>query len=184
MNKVMAAIALVVAVLASTLLGVGGTATAEAAVTTRSWSKTVVYVYDMTAKLHTSDGSAVWAVSAAAERWDNGNPIDFRYTTKGCPANAQCVIVKQAELAAPTVGVTSIAFVGSDIKAVTITLDTTFGRTNNAARRRNVICHELGHSLGLQHRTQKSSCLTSYASDQKYPDATDVKNLNTMYRGK
>jgi hypothetical protein len=189
MKKLMSASAVVVSLLASALVGFSGAATAEAAtakapVSTRSWSTPVVYVYDMTSKIDKADGSPVWPVHAAAERWDNGNPIDFRYTTKGCPVDSQCVTVKQQELAAPAVGVTSTAFVGSDIKASTIVLDKTFGRTNSAARRRNVICHELGHSLGLEHRTAKTSCLTSYATAEKFPDATDIKNLNTMYQGK
>jgi hypothetical protein len=172
------------ALLASSLLGVGGTSTAQAATAANAWTEPVVYVYDMTSNIDKKDGSPVWPVYKAAELWDNGNPVDYRYTTKGCPADAQCVIVKQAELAAPAVGVTTIARVGTDIKSATIVLDTTFGRTNTAARRRNVICHELGHSLGLQHRTDKTSCLTSYVTTEKFPDATDIKNLKTIYQGK
>jgi hypothetical protein len=141
----------------------------------------VIYVYDTTAKIKKADGSPVWPVKAAAAEWAKGNPVDFRYTTTGCPKNSQCVIIKQSELASPTVGVTSIATVGTDIKAVTIVLDTTFGRTNSATKRRNVTCHELGHSLGLKHRTASSSCLVSYVTTAKYPDSTDLKNLNTMY---
>lgn len=185
--RLLAALAVFASVLATSFFGYGATApaTAQAATTTKvnfnSWQKDVVYVYDKTAKLKKSDGTPVWPVKAAAERWDNGNPVDFRYTTTGCPQNAQCVIVKQAELSSPTVGVTSIARVGTDIKAVTIVLDTTFGKTNTAAKRRNVTCHELGHSLGLQHRSSSSSCLTSYVTKTRYPDATDIKNLKIMY---
>jgi hypothetical protein len=146
-----------------------------------SWQQDVVYVYDMTSKIKKADGSQVWPVKAAAERWDDGNPVDFRYTTAGCPKGAQCVIVKQAELAAPTVGVTSIARVGQDIKSVTITLDTTFGRTSSSAKRRNTSCHELGHSLGLKHTSDRTSCMLSYSSTVKYPSRTDVKTLNSMY---
>ena len=184
MNKPVAALSILVSVLASSLLGSSGAATAHGAVISRSWSTSVIYVYDKTSTIDKADGAPVWPVYAAAERWDNDNPVDFRYTTKGCPAGSQCVTVKQAELAAPAVGVTSTAFVGSEIKSSTIVLDTTFGRTNSAARRRNVVCHELGHSLGLQHRTATTSCLTSYVTTQKYPDATDIKNLRTIYRGR
>jgi len=184
MNRLVARIVALATIFATSLVGWIAAPTADAAVTSHSWSTSVVYVYDTTAKITKADGNPMWPVRAAAERWDNGNPIDFRYTTMGCPTNSQCVTVKQAELASPTVGVTATASVGSEIRASTITLDTTYGRTNTAARRRNVVCHELGHSLGLEHRTAKSSCLTSYASSQKFPDATDMKNLNTMYRGK
>ena len=169
------------ALLASSLFGVSSVSTAQAAPSTNAWVEDVVYVYDMTSKIDKLDGSPVWPVYKAAERWDNDNPIDYRYTTKACPADAQCVTVKQAELAAPTVGVTTIARVGTDIKAVTVVLDTTFGRTNSSAKRRNVTCHELGHALGLKHRTETTTCLTSNATSKQYPDATDIKNLNDTY---
>lgn len=181
MYKVMAASVLFSSVLALLLLGPGGTAPAGAAVAYNSWSENVIYVYDTTSQIKRADGAPRWPVSAAAERWDDGNPVDFRYTTKPCPKGSQCVTVRQSELAAPTVGVTAIGRVGTDIRSATVTLDATFGRTNTNARRRNVVCHELGHALGLKHRTATSTCLTSYAAEQQYPDATDVKNLNTMY---
>lgn len=181
MYKKSAVSALFASVLASLLLGPSGTTTASAAVNFNSWPENVIYVYDTTSRIKRTDGAPYWPVSAAAERWDNDNPVDFRYTTKPCPKGSQCVTVRQAELASPTVGVTAIGRVGADIKSVTVTLDTTFGRTNTSARRRNVVCHELGHALGLKHRTATSTCLTSYAATQQYPDATDIKNLNTMY---
>lgn len=181
MHKTFAAIAVFVAIVASSLFGVGGIPTATAAVNFVSWPKDVIYVYDMTSHLKKADGSPVWPVYAAAERWDNGNPVDFRYTTKGCPKGYQCVVVRQAELAGNVVGSAATGRRGVDITSATVILDTTFGRVNSASRRRNVICHELGHTLGLQHRTGTSSCMTSYVTNQRYPDATDVKNLKTMY---
>ena len=184
MFKTLAAIAASAAVIASSLVGYGTTPTAEAATTAVnfvSWPKDVIYVYDATAAIKKADGAPVWAVRAAAARWAVGNPVDFRYTTKPCLTGVQCVVVRQAELAAPAIGSASIGSAGTDITSVTVVLDTTFGRTNGSARRRNVVCHELGHSLGLKHRTGTTSCLTSYATSQQYPDATDIKNLNTMY---
>jgi predicted Zn-dependent protease len=91
------------------------------------------------------------------------------------------VVIKQAELADPTVGLAATSSVGADIKSSNITLDTSFGRTNSAARRQNVVCHEMGHALGLKHRTQTSSCMSAYVTSERYPDSTDVKNLKTMY---
>ncbi len=183
MFKVLVAFGVFASVSASLLFGFGDTTAhaATPAVSFNSWEKDVVYIYDATSRIKKSDGTPVWPVRAAAERWSAGNPVDFRYTTAACPANSQCVTVRQSELAAPTVGVTSISRVGTDIKSVSIVLDTTFGRTNTSAKRRNVTCHELGHALGLKHRDATTTCLTSYASSVQYPDATDIKNLNTMY---
>lgn len=164
----------------SSLLWSGSPGPADAAVNFKSWPKDVVYVYDLTAGI-TANGSPVWPVRAAAERWDNDNPVDFRYTTYGCPRGVQCVTVRQAKLASPGVGTTTTVFVGDDIRSAKIVVDTTFGRTRSYSQRRNVICHELGHSLGLKHRTSTTSCLTSYVTSQRYPDATDIKNLRIMY---
>jgi len=180
-HRIVAHLMVFAALLASSSFGVSGVSTAQAATNTTAWAENVIYVYDMTAKIDKKDGSSVWPVYKAAERWDNGNPVDYRYTPRGCPAESQCVIVKQAELAAPTVGVTTIARLGTEIKAVTVVLDTTFGRTSSSAERRNVTCHELGHALGLKHRIETSTCLTSNATSKKYPDATDIKNLDDMY---
>jgi predicted Zn-dependent protease len=179
--KKCAAFLVFIAILTAALLGSATIAPASAAVNYVSWSKDIIYVYDTTSNLKQADGSPRWPVHAAADRWAKGNPVDFRYTTRGCPTGAQCVVVKQSELASPTVGTTTTGIVGAHITSVTIILDTTFGRTNSSAHRQNVVCHELGHSLGLKHRTGTSSCLTPYVTNQRYPDATDIKNLTIMY---
>ena len=187
MRKIFASVAVLAALLAAALLGQGTLATADAAVTAApqvsfiSWPKDVVYVYDTTAGLKKSDGTQVWPVKTAAARWSKGNPVEIRYTTKGCPSAVQCVTVRQPELADPTVGVAVTTAAGADIRSSHITLDTTFGRKNSSARRQNVVCHEMGHSLGLEHRTQTSSCMNPYVTDERHPDKTDIKNLKTMY---
>ena len=165
----------------SAMIWLGGIGTVDAATNFRSWPKDLVYVYDLTAGIKKSDGSPVWPVYAAAERWDNDNPVNFRYTTKSCPRGSQCVTVRQSELPAPAAGTTTTVSVGDDIRSSKVVLDTTFGRTSSYSRRRNVVCHELGHALGLKHRSSSSSCLTSSVTTQRHPDATDIKNLKIMY---
>jgi hypothetical protein len=132
MYKTVVAFTVFASVLASSLLGFGGTATAHAAANYMSWPEDIIFVYDTTSKIKRTDGSPLWPVHAAAERWDNNNPVDFRYTTKRCPAGSQCVTVRQSELAPPAVGVTTTSRVGADIRSATIVLDTTFGRTNSS----------------------------------------------------
>ncbi len=181
MRRSLVAIISVLVAVVSSLLGLGAS-TASAAATPVSWAQDVVYVYDTTASLTKADGSPVWPVRAAAERWDDANPVDYRYTTKGCPEGAQCVNVRQAELAGSTVGSAATGRSGSTIVSATVVLDTTFGRKNAAARRRNVVCHELGHALGLEHRSGTSSCMTSYVTDQRYPARADITELGRLYR--
>ena len=181
MRKLFASIAVFVAVLVAGVVGPGSVATATPAVSSISWPQDVVYVYDTTAAVKKADGTQTWPVKAAAARWSKGNPVDIRYTTTSCPANVQCVTIRQSELADPTVGLTTTATAGADIKASNVTLDTTFGRKNSAARRQNVVCHELGHALGLKHQATTCSCMNSYVTSERYPDATDIKNLKTMH---
>ncbi|MCA1473396.1 hypothetical protein I6F09_36950, partial [Bradyrhizobium sp. IC3195] len=139
MRKILASIAVFAALLVAALVGPGSVLTADAAtVNFTSWPKDVIYVYDTTAGVKKS-GSQTWPVKSAAARWSKSNPVDIRYTTKGCPAKVQCVTIRQAELAGSTVGVAETTAVGADIRSSKITLDTTFGRTNSAARRQNVV---------------------------------------------
>jgi hypothetical protein len=181
MRKLFASIAVFVAVLVAGVVVPGSIATATPAVSFVSWPQDVVYVYDTTAGVKKADGTQTWPVKAAAKRWSKGNPVDIRYTTTGCPANVQCVTIRQSELDDPTVGLAATTTAGADIKTSNVTLDTTFGRKSSAARRQNVVCHEMGHALGLKHRTQTSSCMNAYVTSERYPDSTDIKNLKTMY---
>ncbi|MBA3528822.1 MAG: matrixin family metalloprotease, partial [Propionibacteriaceae bacterium] len=158
------------------LLGVS--TTASAATNFISWPKDVIYVQDYTANIKKADGSQMWPVRAAAEYWDNNNPVDFRYITTGCPRNSQCVPVRQKDFSDPaTTGAAGYSWVRGDITAANVDLDTSFARLATYSQRRNVVCHELGHTLGLKHRSTTSSCLYSMNTSQRYPDATDIKNL-------
>ena len=149
------------ALLAVALCGQGSLVSADAASSTApkvsftSWPKDVISVSDTTAGLKNADGTQVWPVKAAAARWSKDNPVD-RYTTGSCPADVQCVVIEQAELADPTVGLTATSSVGADIKSSSVALDTSFGRTNSAARHQNVVCHEMGRALGLKHGRRRA----------------------------
>jgi hypothetical protein len=50
--------------------------------------------------------------------------------------------------------------------------------------RRSLVCHELGHSLGLRHTTSTSSCMYVPPSAQNIPETYnthDINHLNTRY---
>jgi hypothetical protein len=180
MRKIFASIAVLAALVAVAVLGQSTLATAGTTPSATAWPKSVIYVYDTTAGLKKSDGQQVWPVKAAAARWSKGG-VDVRYTSTGCPKDVQCVVIRQSELNDPTVGLTATSVAGSVIKASSITLDTTFGRKNSAPRRQNVVCHEMGHALGLKHRDTTSSCMNPYVTSERYPDATDLKTLTSNY---
>jgi hypothetical protein len=58
------------------------------------------------------------------------------------------------------------------------------GYYDTAAQRQNVACHELGHTVGLRHRTDtRNSCMWTYAGDggsTRY-DAHDREHVNLRY---
>jgi hypothetical protein len=58
------------------------------------------------------------------------------------------------------------------------------GVFDTAAQRRNVVCHELGHTLGLRHRTDTTdSCMWKYAGDGAAAtlDGHDRAHVNGRY---
>jgi hypothetical protein len=58
------------------------------------------------------------------------------------------------------------------------------GVFDTAAQRRNVVCHELGHTVGLRHRTDtKKSCMWTYAGGGAAAtiDAHDRAHINGHY---
>lgn len=48
------------------------------------------------------------------------------------------------------------------------------------AEKHNLACHEIGHSLGLDHSGSSASCLTQ-GSQTSTPDAADAESLRTSY---
>jgi hypothetical protein len=48
--------------------------------------------------------------------------------------------------------------------------------------RRLIACHELGHSVGLGHRSQPSSCMMPGSGSRKHPDATDFAEIDAIYK--
>ena len=80
-------------------------------------------------------------------------------------------------------GVTYLNWSGSHFTSVSVYLN---NRTvTNPTQHRKSTCHELGHALGLLHRSQTSSCMrqgnavTDHIS--MYPDAHDFNALHALY---
>jgi hypothetical protein len=49
---------------------------------------------------------------------------------------------------------------------------------NDAAAKRYVACHELGHSVGLAHRASGTSCMNTVSPGYQSPDSHDIEMLD------
>lgn len=147
----------------------GGAATAQAATT----GPQVIYVQN--------EAPLRWHVGRAIKLW-NAGLTNVQLRAGDCVSGSQCIKVKQGEVFTPDgqplrLGQTQKLF-GKRI---------TF---NAEAVRQHVpasyymfaSCHELGHALGLDHRTVASSCMHASAQGAATrPDRTDFANVNNEY---
>jgi hypothetical protein len=128
-------------------------------------------------------------VEAAAREWSDGSGVlnisvspgaSDAATRKECPAPDGAVRICNADYGdKPWAATTRIVMVGSHIVRAKIKLN-----DRGAFAFRALACHEMGHALGLAHRSPgaTSSCLTpAVASSQKHPDTHDLRQLKRIY---
>jgi hypothetical protein len=109
--------------------------------------------------------SAAWPVSAAVTNWNQAPGIDSFYHFNSCPAVAgeRCVDVWSANYGATGWhGISNLSwFAGTTFRlqetGISAQLNDFYGTAGNAGRR--VACHELGHTLGVNHATSSASCM-------------------------
>ena len=165
----------------------GGNAAANVAVTTFDWISAkaggqaattgpqVIYVQ--------SEAPGYWGVGQAIRTWNKGL-TNVQLKAGDCVEGATCITVSQVselpdEDGRMVLGKTtsffgmspSIRFNGAAVHHVRTPL------LSVAA------CHELGHALGLKHRTTMNSCMhaTVTTGVSKRPDAQDYAAVNDKY---
>ncbi|MBA2313144.1 MAG: hypothetical protein H0V97_10145 [Actinobacteria bacterium] len=92
-----------------------------------------------------------------------------------CPLEPGYIRICNEDYRADWLGHTTLANDGEHIVAATVRVNDRFG--TGAKFRRFVVCHELGHSLGLWHRNKGDSCLNG----GQRPDAHDLDTLAEIY---
>jgi hypothetical protein len=117
------------------------------------------------------------AVLAAAD-WSASPVVDYVF---GPDANRikRVRIVEVNNPASQWLGLTSISNERGYITAATVYLNRYYLDTQTENERRQTVCHELGHGLGLAHTTAPDSCLGTGGS--YLPGARDFSDLELMY---
>jgi len=131
---------------------------------------------------------AAFPVYSSAIEWDKAGKLDAVYTTSSgsCPAS-HCASVLNAPLEAgcsPPYGLTDIPWSGPGhfTTGVRIRIDTQCS-SRNAADRRELVCHEMGHSIGIDDRAASStSCMrTGNMVGRQLPIDDDYDTLRISY---
>lgn len=130
------------------------------------------------------------AVAGAARRWSKkSSVIDISVapgdssgsTRQSCPAPKGGVRICNGNYSGSWAGLTEVTVAGQHFQAASIKINE--GVAGGA--KRAVMCHEIGHALGLDHRpgSDTSSCMTAAVSaSQTKPDGHDLKMLKKIYR--
>lgn len=142
-----------------------------------SWDRKEIPVADLT-------DDDIWhiAINEAMEEWNKGL-IDFQFvwnTKKLAYCTKHTVglitICPAKRLAANLLGNANIDREDNRIISTLITV------RMEASQKVAILCHELGHALGLRHREPPStSCMEKFINNNYHPDMLDFKLANRPY---
>ena len=99
---------------------------------------------------------------------------DSRRMRRSCPPVTGAIRICNADYGSEWFGHTELLIEGQRVTGGRIRINDHWG--TNASFRRFVVCHEVGHSLGLWHRSSGTSCL----SGGRNPDGHDLSMLRKI----
>lgn len=129
---------------------------------------------------------ANWPVYTAAINWDQASKLDLVYQagTGSCPSHCVPFVANAVGQAgcAGLLGVTT-ANAGTHIQSASVRVDSACaGQSYNG--RLQIVCHEMGHAVGLNDRQASPSCMSTNIStlgDKPHPVEADWNDLWAAY---
>jgi hypothetical protein len=125
---------------------------------------------------------AEWRTDSAVRSWDASSAVSVRYGS--CRSEYPCIKVRVYRDASER----RFGYLTQNYrsKSKTLTSGTAWlndGRADyrglTSSQRRKVVCHELGHALGLEHQDGRS-CMNIYGWTN-VPNAEDYRDLHRLY---
>lgn len=142
------------------------------ALTGAAWPQHTVYVAD-----RAPDG---WPVRAAVRDWNQADGLRVVYVHR-CRDRSPCIPVRERDIAGPAAGVTYRSWAGATMLGADVALDASW-RSAPWRYRKNIVLHEIGHSLGLEHQPDRPrSALFPYVTTRARPTAGDLRRLEALY---
>lgn len=121
------------------------------------------------------------AVRAAMRDWSRSSVVTYHMV--GCNSPLREFRIRNQNYGRTGwAGFAVSTFPGRHFATMVVGFNDYSGSRHSALYRRGAACHELGHSLGLAHRTRSSCLATPVSSDRPDPDQHDYDQLRSIYR--
>ena len=137
--------------LAGTLLTIIGLVSCQSA------SAAPVSVHDDT--FYIENHAPGWPLASSVRDLSNGTGLTFK-TVKKCREDVRCIRISSvANIPGNTIGRTHRARSGHQVHWANVKLENEWGNKRTQAQKANLVCHELGHAVGLEHTNRHDSCM-------------------------